>query len=183
MQDNLSITLKQQTYSYHDRLDRIVRKLLITLDGYRHFLTAQYCFHRDIVPLYQKKALLQLIPDLAERNRLPAIEADAAALGLTLPSMQSAIPTGAKDTSAALGWLYVAEGSKLGAAHIARQLERHGLHDTYGLQHLHLGRDGVSGGWLHFRSMLDHTAVEAEQCIRHAQQAFLRITRYLEFPA
>lgn len=108
--------LKAATRDSHGALDKRIMAgdIFASRDLFAKFLRVQYRFHRDIDALYGNPALDALLPDLDERRRLPLIARDLADLEQTLPLPPSTRLDGDLPLPAALGWLYVAEGSNLG---------------------------------------------------------------------
>lgn len=112
--------LRAATASAHERVDRAFGAFdLSDRDDYRAFLIAQ------AGPLLSAEAAVDaidpsaLLPDWPERRRSDLIRADLADFG-TPPA-----PTGAFDLqcdAAALGAIYVLEGSRLGGAMLARNV-------------------------------------------------------------
>ena len=80
--------LKAATHNTHDSLDKRVMAadIFASRDSFTRFLRVQYRFHRDIDALYSHQGLLALIPDLAERRRLPKIALDLQDLGSDVPA-------------------------------------------------------------------------------------------------
>ena len=117
--------LKEATHATHDRLDKSImaHRPFESQARYGLFLKVQHQFHREIDALYANPVLDKLLPDLAGRRRLPLIEQDLADLRMTAPSSDTS-PVFASNADAdlptALGWLYVAEGSNLGAAFLLK---------------------------------------------------------------
>lgn len=109
--------LKAATRDSHGALDKRIMAgdIFASRDLFAKFVRVQFRFHRDIDALYGNPALDALLPDLDERRRLPLIARDLADLEQTLPLPASAGLDGDLPLPAALGWLYVAEGSNLGA--------------------------------------------------------------------
>jgi heme oxygenase len=124
--------LKEATHATHDRLDKSItaHKPFESQARYGHFVKVQHQFHREIDALYENPVLDKLLPDLARRRRFPLIEQDLADLRMTAPS-SDASPIFASsadvDLPTALGWLYVAEGSNLGAAFLLKEPQKLGL--------------------------------------------------------
>lgn len=88
-------------------------------------LTLQ-AYGRALAALHAPQAALErLLTDFAPRAdfppRLPALEADLAALGLAPFPLAAALPD-LRDAAERVGAMYVLEGATLGAAVIARQL-------------------------------------------------------------
>lgn len=183
----LSKRLKSETSETHDRLDSRVMAAEPFADvaNYRRFLAVQYAFHRDLEPLYADPALAALIPALAARNRLGRIGADLADLGDAAPAADRPSPfaAGAIDMSVALGWLYVAEGSNLGAAFLYKAAAALGLNGDHGARHLAGHPDGRARHWREFTGALDGlslTQAEEARVIDGARAAFARVHDLVE---
>lgn len=177
--------LKAATHATHDRLDqRIMRgDPFASIDTYRRFLRVQYRFHRDIAALYAVPALHALVEDLAERQRLQDLAADLADLGEPVPADDGRVLPADVDLATALGWLYVAEGSNLGAAILFKLAARIGLDETRGARHLAGHPEGRARHWRQFTAALDGAALDPAQeqrMIDGATQAFVRVHGYVE---
>lgn len=175
--------LKASTHETHDRLDTSIMAAasFASVEGYGRFVTVQYLFHRDIDALYDSAILQALLPGLTQRRRLPLIAADLADLGLPLPEDDTplAFPQGdAVDIPAALGWLYVAEGSNMGAALLRKEAARIGLSDAHGARHLAPAPEGPAAHWRAFTAALDAadlTVEEETRAVTGANAAFSRV--------
>lgn len=175
--------LKASTHETHDRLDTSIMAAasFASVEGYGRFVTVQYLFHRDIDALYDSAILQALLPGLTQRRRLPLIAADLADLGLPLPDDDTplAFPQGdAVDIPAALGWLYVAEGSNMGAALLRKEAARIGLSDAHGARHLAPAPEGPAAHWRAFTAALDAadlTVEEETRAVTGANAAFSRV--------
>jgi heme oxygenase len=179
--------LREATHETHEALDRRIMAAASFADiaGYGRFAEAQYLFHRDIDALYDEAVLGDLLPDLAARRRLPLIVADLGDLGLVLPDAGEPVfrPGIAPDVPTALGWLYVAEGSNLGAAILRKEAARLGLSDARGARHLAPGPQGPAAHWRVFTAALDAAALTADEEVRvitGAEAAFARVRRHVE---
>lgn len=178
--------LKQVTHEVHEILDRSIMAAASfeTLNGYIRFAEVQYRFHRDIAALYADPVLSALLPGLAERGRLALIEADLTDLGQPLPPTPSpAFVPGAIDVPAALGWLYVAEGSNMGAALLRKAAAKLGLSDTHGARHLAPAPEGPAAHWRAFTAALDAVTLpdaEEERAAAGAKSAFAQVQRHAD---
>lgn len=144
---------------------------------YARLLAIHRDFHALIAPLYAAPSLAALIPDLAARARLAAIEQDAADLHLTLASPPSPrfVAGVAPDRGTALGWLYVAEGSSLGAAILLKAAMTLGLGPSFGARHLAGHAGGRARHWRDFTAAVDAIALSAdeeERAVAGAREAF-----------
>lgn len=176
--------LKAATTEAHEGLDRRIMTGAPFQDKIRYglFLQVQYQFHSDIDGLYSAPALRAVFPDLAERRRLPQIEQDLRDLDLSPPARRDAAAAGI-DTPGALGWLYVAEGSNLGAAFLLKEATKLGLDETNGARHLAAHPDGRGLAWKRFTTALDSVELSTEQeakAITGANAAFTRVRSLVE---
>lgn len=178
----LSKRLKAATNDTHDRLDKriMAARPFAEVANYLRFLAVQYAFHRDLEPLYSDPVLAGLLPDLAARNRLGKIAADLGDLGDALPPVdrESPFAGGVSDLPTVLGWLYVAEGSNLGAAFLYKAAAALGLNGENGARHLAGHPDGRAQHWREFVAALDGlTLTDAEEArvIEGARAAFIRV--------
>ena len=175
--------LKEATRATHDRLDKTImaHKPFESRERYGLFVKVQHQFHREIDALYANPALDKLLPDLAGRRRLHLIEQDLADLGLAIPESETS-PVFASNADAdlptALGWLYVAEGSNLGAAFLIKEAKKLGLSETLGARHLAAAPEGRGLHWKTFTAALDNvrlTGPEEERVMTGGQVAFTRV--------
>lgn len=174
--------LKALTHEAHDDVDRSIMSAasFASLDRYGRFLAVQYLFHRDIDALYGEARLQELLPGLAERRRLGLIAADLGDLGAEAPETDEtpAFVAGAVDVPAALGWLYVAEGSNMGAALLRKEVAKLGLSDGHGGRHLAPAPEGPAAHWRAFTAALDAaelTVEEETRVVAGANAAFARV--------
>lgn len=173
--------LKAASHERHERLDaRIMRaQPFASREHYRRFLRLQWRFHQQLAPLYARADLAACLPDLAARQRLAALAQDCADLALPLDPGAQADPLDAPlPRASALGWLYVAEGSKLGAAVLFKLAAALGLDAEQGARHLASPGGSRLGEWRAFTAALDAlplSEVEEAQLVAGAQAAFDRV--------
>lgn len=177
--------LKAATHGTHERLDqRIMRgEPFASLDNYRRFLRVQYRFHRDLAVLYSLPVLQGLLPDLVERQRLQELQQDLIDLDEALPADDNVALSSDIDPATALGWLYVVEGSNLGAAILFKLAAKIGLDANHGARHLAGHPDGRARHWRRFTEAVDGNALDAEQeqrMVAGATAAFQRVHGYVE---
>lgn len=178
--------LKQATHDIHDGLDKDImsRDPFGSIGNYARFLEVQYRFHTVMDGIYRMPALDPLLPDLDGRRRLHLVAQDLADIGMPLPEFtQDADEAGpGDDMSAAMGWLYVAEGSNLGAAFLLKAAAKLGLSETHGARHLAGHPEGRGLHWRTFTAALDAIPLPPEdeaRVIAHAKQAFALVRRYV----
>ncbi|MBD9370305.1 biliverdin-producing heme oxygenase [Xanthomonas sp. XNM01] len=177
--------LKAATRSTHESLDtRIMSEdIFASRARFAKFVRVQYRFHRDVDALYARSALDALLPGLAARRRLPQIASDLGDLGQPLPAEAPATLAADMTLPAALGWLYVAEGSNLGGTVLYRLAAALGLDAGFGARHLAAHPDGAARHWRRFTAVLDGLTLTPEQdaaAVDAANAAFRTVRGYVE---
>ena len=188
IEDSRAKRLKAATNETHGRLDKsiMVQKPFESRDRYGLFAQVQHQFHREINALYLSPMLDDMLPDLSGRRRFALIERDLADLGMAPPKADEA-PVFATDASVdlptALGWLYVAEGSNLGAAFLLKEAAKLGLSETFGARHLAAAPEGRGSHWKTVTAALDAlqlTEPEEARVVDGARAAFARVQELVE---
>ncbi|KJZ35216.1 MULTISPECIES: biliverdin-producing heme oxygenase [Pseudomonas] len=176
--------LNQITHEPHTKLDALVKAHapFETQANFARFVVAQYLFQSELVSLYNDAALTAIVPDLPARCRAEAAKADLADLETEVPA---AIAGAVKNPTQAeaLGWLFVSEGSKLGAAFLIKRAVGLGLSETFGARHLGEPTGGRAEGWKSFVKTLDGLTLSAQEeadLDKGAIDAFNRFTVLLE---
>jgi len=175
--------LRALTQETHQRLDSSIMAAasFASVEGYARFVQVQYLFHRDIAALYDDARLQALFPGLAGRRRVDLIAADLRDIGAPLPEEADTpvfAPGAPIDVPTALGWLYVAEGSNMGAALLRKEAAKIGLSDDHGARHLAPAAEGPAAHWRAFTARLDAASLSAEEEERAAagaNAAFARV--------
>ena len=176
--------LNQITNEPHQKLDALVKahKPFDDVASFARFVVAQYLFQSELKALYTDPALKQIVPDLPERCRAEQAKADLADLNTEVPApVAGAVNSPSK--AEALGWIFVSEGSKLGAAFLIKCAVGLGLSDSFGARHLGEPAGGRAEGWKSFIRTLDGlelTAEEEADLDKGAVAAFERFTVLLE---
>lgn len=175
--------LKALTTGTHDTLDKRIMRAepFASRERYALFLDVQHHFHADVAPLYASQELNRILPDLAERCRLDALRQDVADLGGVAEALVSA--TGPLSPAAALGWVYVAEGSNLGAAFLRKEAAKLGLSDDFGARHLAGHPEGRGLHWRNFVAAyndLPLSQAEEIEAAEGAKAAFRRVHGLVE---
>lgn len=176
--------LNQAIRSPHEALDRQVMGYapFDSLAGFGRFVVAQYGFQAELAPLYNDPRLTACLPELAARCRARHALADLADLGMEVPAPLPGAPLGLSFAES-LGWLFVSEGSKLGAAFLIKRAEALGLSANNGARHLAEPPGGRAAGWKAFTQALDGlTLTEHEERLAEvgALAAFERFTLLLQ---
>lgn len=175
--------LNQVTHAPHTELDALVKSHapFDSRDSFARFVVAQYLFQSELQALYNDPALISLFPDLAARCRAEQARLDLADLNTAVPSPVPGAVT-APTLGQALGWIFVSEGSKLGAAFLIKRAQALGLSDSFGARHLGEPEGGRAEGWKQFTRTLDGLQLSPEQdaAAEHAAvAAFERFTELL----
>ncbi|MFT4247521.1 MAG: biliverdin-producing heme oxygenase [Pseudomonas sp.] len=104
-----------------------------------------------------------MVSDLDARGRVEAARADLRDLGAVMPEA-GAPTTAAVAMPAALGWLYVSEGSTLGVAFLFKEArDRLGLSAAFGARNLAAYPEGRAKVWRRFIEALDSERIAPEQ--------------------
>ena len=176
--------LNQITNEPHSRLDALVKAHapFESQASFARFVVAQYLFQSELVMLYNDAELATIVPDLPARCRADAAKADLADLDTEVPApVAGAVKNPTK--AEALGWLFVSEGSKLGAAFLIKRAVGLGLSEIFGARHLGEPAGGRAEGWKSFVKTLDGLAFNAQEeaeVEKGALDAFNRFTVLLE---
>ena len=158
--------LKRDTNTVHQRLDDAIMACdpFASRARYGLFLSVQHGFHRDIDALYDDPALA------AQVRQIAAIERDLGDLGLAKPIyLQAPVfdSDAPGDLPTALGALYVAEGSHLGAAFLLKEASaKLGLSTMFGARHLAGAHGGRGRHWRTFTAALDAARLPDEAEMR-----------------
>lgn len=176
--------LNQLTHAPHSELDTLVKSHapFETRESFARFVVAQYLFQSELQALYTDPQLIALVPDLAERCRAEQARLDLTDLDTAVPA---AFPGAVAHPSlgAAMGWIFVSEGSKLGAAFLIKRAVGLGLSDSFGARHLGEPAGGRAEGWKQFTRILDGLELNAEEeaaAEQGAVAAFERFTALLK---
>jgi heme oxygenase len=165
-QDTLrrSQRLNQITNAPHAELDQAVKANapFESLPSYTRFLSAQYLFQQELKALYTHPQLIELIADLPQRCRAEQAMADLRDLETPIPAPVAGAVAD-PSLAEALGWLFVSEGSKLGAAFLIKRATALDLSDTFGARHLGEPAGGRADGWKRFIKILDEQRFSDEQ--------------------
>lgn len=177
--------LNALTHEPHSRLDALVKSHDPFADRakFGKFLAAQHLFQYDLENLYHDAELAKIIDDLPSRARVEQTRLDLADLGQAEPQGDDSVRGQQLGLGAALGWIFVSEGSKLGAAFLIKRAEALQLSETFGARHLGEPEGGRAQGWKKFVAALDGVVLDAEQ-ERQAEAAaiaaFNRFADHLE---
>lgn len=157
LSESLHLRLRAATAEAHAALERDLdwQERVATLPGYRVLLARLRGFHAAYEPAIAEG--LADAPFFEPRRRLDALDADLSALGLDAAA-RAALPVPAAPAfageGAAMGALYVLEGSTLGGIVIGRHVG--GLHGEAAPLAYYAGRGREAGPlWRTFRERLD----------------------------
>ncbi|OEY96389.1 biliverdin-producing heme oxygenase [Acinetobacter qingfengensis] len=181
---SLSQRLKIETSHEHDRMEQLMEKAQVFANrhNYAQHTLAQYYFQQDIENLYQHNEVEQIIPDLDVRGRSQAALQDLQDLGLEPQS--SEIATEQVGYPEALGWIYVSEGSTLGAAFLFKEAQaKLGLSAEFGARNLAAYPEGRMRVWKRFKQALDDANFSKEdqdKVIEGALEGFARFGQLLD---
>lgn len=172
---NTTERLREQTRTNHDSVDHLVMsvKPFDEKENYAKFLQAQAVFHKILEPIYRDAHLNTHIPELLDLARYEAVLVDLKALESQEVTMEEALPE--PTFPRALGWLYCAEGSNLGAAILFKEAKKISIDEHNGASHLVGHADGRAPHWRQFCAQLNAlplTEAEAAEAVEGAKEAF-----------
>ncbi len=180
----LSLRLKTDTAAEHERMHSLMAQAdaFSNRETYARFVAAQYEFQRDVEHLFADADVKAAVPDLDGRGRQNESRADLADLGVAIPDGPPA--SAGVGMPEALGWLYVSEGSTLGAAFLLKEAKaRLGLDENFGARNLGAYPEGRAVVWKRFTAALDtagYDAAEQDAVIAGANAAFARFGNLIE---
>ena len=154
--ESLMARLKQATSSEHDRMETLMQQsgAFESKENYAQFTLSQYYFQKDVEHLYLDPKVQQLIPDLDVRGRSEAAFQDLKDLGVQ--PQQQIIATETVGFPESLGWIYVSEGSTLGAAFLFKEAQaRFGFNAEFAARNLAAYPEGRAVVWKRFKQTLD----------------------------
>lgn len=184
IQDSLMLRLKQETLSEHERMEVLMQQAGVfeSKENYAQFTLSQYYFQKDVEQLYLDSKVQQLIPDLDIRGRSDAALQDLKDLSLT-PQLET-IATQHVSYPESLGWIYVSEGSTLGAAFLFKEAQaRFGYSADFAARNLAAYPEGRAIVWKRFKHSLDtahFSDLEKGQIIAGALAGFKRFGDLLQ---
>ncbi|KPN71368.1 biliverdin-producing heme oxygenase [Neisseria sp. 83E34] len=168
--------LKEDTRITHDSVDNLVMsvKPFADTENYIKFLNLQSVFHKIVDDIYKDSELNKSIPDLAGMARYDAVVQDLADLDREAYIYPGELPK--PEGNKAVGWLYCAEGSNLGAAFLFKDAkEKLGFDEHRGARHLDAHPDGRGKHWREFREHLNKLGLSETaqaEAIEGAREAF-----------
>lgn len=187
IEDSRAKRLKSVTNAVHEGVDRSIMSAasFASIERYKQFLAIQYLFHRDVAALYADPRLQAVFPDLVQRCRLPLVTADMSDLGVDEPDAGAPVFIASQPANkgTALGWLYVAEGSNMGAALLRKEAQKLGLTDNLGARHLAPAPEGPAPHWRAFTAALDAVELSEDEEKRArdgALEAFARVQAHVD---
>jgi heme oxygenase (biliverdin-IX-beta and delta-forming) len=174
--NHLALRLKTETSSLHEYMHQLMEQAQVfkNVEHYTKFTLAQYYFQQNIEYLFRHPEVSALISDLDIRGRAQAALLDLFDLKVQPESLKLA--TQDVGFPEALGWIYVSEGSTLGAAFLFKQAQQHlGFSADFAARNLAAYPEGRAKVWKHFIAEIDQAELskqQQDQVIEGARQAF-----------
>lgn len=178
----LSLRLKTETASEHERMHQLMEKadVFASKEKYAQFTLSQYYFQKEIKALFQNENMTAIIPDLDIRGRSDAALLDLKDLNI-IPKQTQALQKIAFPQ--ALGWIYVSEGSTLGAAFLFKEAQKRlGFDAEFGARNLAAYPEGRMKVWKRFTQALDEagfTEQQKDQVVQGALDGFAYFGEHL----
>lgn len=178
--------LMKETDDLHEELHALVDHFgaFKTIEHFAPWVEAQYLFQGQLLELYQNEDVAQMLPDAALRSRLQAAANDLRYLGRDAPDLPNTAVFPDIPLTEALAWLFVSEGSTLGAATLIKRAEALGLTAEHGASHLAAeSPEARAASWRRFVGMVDALELTEEEdalMTAAAQQAFRSFAEILK---
>lgn len=172
----LQQALKTASRTTHDSVDNLVMsvKPFDNEQNYAKFLQLQSVFHKIIDPIYKDAKLNGYIPELSYMARYEAVQQDLADLNMPAYDFKGDVPE--ITPNKAIGWLYCAEGSNLGAAFLYKAAQQKLNFDgDRGARHLAPHPDGRGKHWKEFVKYFNQLPLnesEKAEAIQGSLEAF-----------
>ncbi|MBE0459339.1 biliverdin-producing heme oxygenase [Pseudoalteromonas prydzensis] len=179
-ESTLTAQFKTETTTIHDGLDKAImtKRPFSSIERYALFLQIQLAFHIAVAPLYHDKKFQDCIAGLASMQRLDAVYDDLCDLSFKQQAddiLKQHSDTRTFSFEQGLAWLYVVEGSNLGAEYLLKAAKRINLSETFGARHLAPAEQGRSVAWQQFSNSINKIELDELQiknALIAAQQAF-----------
>lgn len=168
--------LKENSRATHDSVDELVMsvKPFHTPENYIRFLQLQAMFHKIVDDIYKNPQLNAQIPGLSGLARYDDVLLDLQDLGAAEKAVSLPIPQ--PKGAEAIGWLYCAEGSNVGAAFLFKDAQNNlGYNAEHGARHLGPHADGRGKHWRNFAAQLNKLGLspaEQEEALQGSLAAF-----------
>lgn len=182
----LTERLKSTTSTHHDRMEVLMEKAQVfeSKENYIQFTLAQYYFQKVIEHLYTYPEIAHIIPDLEIRGRSKAALQDLKDLGVNVDDVDILTIVKPINHLHALGWIYVSEGSTLGAAFLFKEAQQKlGLSENFGASNLAAYPEGRMRVWKRYKHVLDDAQLslaEQNQVLEGAVNGFHYFGQLLE---
>lgn len=176
--ENLTFSerLKEDNRTVHDSVDNLVMSVgpFESEENYIKFLNLQSVFHKIVDDIYKNPELNQKIPALASMARYNAVVQDLADLKQPEYVHQGELPK--PEGNKAIGWLYCAEGSNLGAAFLFKAAKQKlSFDENHGARHLDAHPEGRGKHWREFREHLNNLGLDKaaqDEAVEGSKDAF-----------
>ncbi|OSI25436.1 biliverdin-producing heme oxygenase [Neisseria dumasiana] len=167
--------LKEENRTTHDSVDNLVMSVqpFANNENYSKFLKLQSVFHKIVDGIYKDEKLNQSIPQLADMARYDAVLQDLEDLNSEPYQFSGELPK--PEGNKAIGWLYCAEGSNLGAAFLFKDAQKLSFNAENGARHLAPHPDGRGQHWREFVVYLNNLGLDKsaqDEAIQGAKEAF-----------
>ena len=172
----LSEKIKEETKSAHLSLEKLVVQQLKSIknnEDYGNFLKKFYTYFSQVEKVISPYITSQLLPDYADRRNSSYLENDIKALGFDVDETMTVPVPKIDNEVAALGALYVMEGSIMGGRIIIQMLEKLGV--TEGVSFFSGYGAETGQKWGVFTKVMNDTAKteqDEEQAVNTANETF-----------
>ena len=176
--------LKSETYEHHTSSEALIGPLLASIrdnDDYVALLHIFYGFFQPVEELIAAQISNPVLPDIHERRNAKIILEDLASLGKHEPPVICHSLPAINDLPAALGALYVLEGSTLGGRVIRKMLLKHPSLslDESKLKFFNGYGDATGEKWKAFQQCINRYDHQSEEIITAARDTFSKFSNWI----
>jgi heme oxygenase (biliverdin-IX-beta and delta-forming) len=181
--------LREQTRPQHESIEsatpfKILMSPELSQEQYAHIVSFWYSYVKPCEEtLRHNQALKEWMPDLESRYKTTLLEEDLRNLGLDPQDIPNGtITPPLNNTAQMLGFIYVMEGSSMGAQLIVRKLKEHNWHSE-GITNFYAGYKKDNGKmWSAFKKQLlalELSEAEEDQVVESAKQTFASLEQWM----
>ena len=178
--------LKQETAVSHVRTENILSPTLATIhsfDDYASILKMFYGYFHPLESIIRSYITPGILEDIDERRNSSFIINDLKAIGYSTESLAlcTQLPN-INSSLAALGAMYVLEGSTLGGRMISRMLMKNALvpFDDSNLHFFNGYKESTGKRWTSFLSVLEEHAEGVDTIVTAANETFNCLTKWMD---
>ena len=178
--------LKQETVAAHVETEKLLTPRLAgirSFEDYASILNMFYGYFHPIESIIRSHITPSILPDIDERRNASLIINDLNTIGYSIQHVPLCAQLPKINSSlAALGAMYVLEGSTLGGRMISRMLMKNTLvpFNDSNLHFFNGYKEDTGKKWTNFLSVLDKHEEGSDTIVAAANETFICLTKWME---